>query len=951
MAKLNFVHLTSAIAIATAVPTAAHATQPAPAAAAASVPPLQYTQRTLANGLRVYAMPDASSPNVSVQVWYDVGSKDDPAGRSGFAHLFEHLMFKATRNMVPEQFDRLTEDVGGFNNASTADDYTNYYEVVPANHLQRLLWAEAERMGSLVVEQSYFASERDVVKEELRSRVLAAPYGKLFYLYIPQVSYSVHPYARPGIGSIEDLDAAKIDDVRAFHATYYRPDNAVLVVSGRFDQAQLDRWIDQYFGPIARPSAPIPRVTVAEPPRNAARSYTVYEPNTPLPAVLLSYPLPPASSEESAVLEVANAILSSGRSSRLYQSLIYQKGVASEADTYSDVKQGQGALAAYAILASGKSAAEGETALRAEIARLRDAPVTAAELAEAKNELLTGALRERETVEGKADALAGAVILAGDPTAADRRLARIAATTPADIQRVARTYLAESKSAAIRYLPEPAGASPKEDLIATPATVRTARLSAPADIRVVEPASDAERVAPPAPGAEVATRLPTPVIQKLANGLTVITVPRNDLPLATALLVSNQGSASDPDGKAGLARLAAQLTTKGTATRSASEIASQIEALGGTLNSGADFDGSNLSVTVKSDQISPALAILADAARNPTFTAEEIERQRAINVDEVTVTLQDPGDLSRLVANRALFGSGAYGQPTSGTPASLKAIGRDDVLAAYRRAFTPANGTLVLTGAVDPASALALANRYFGDWTAVVPTQQQRPTASGGTPGRVIVVDMPGAGQAAVAVVKQGIARSDARFYPLLVANTVLGGGYSSRLNQEIRIKRGLAYGAGSSVEARLHPGPTAATTQTKNESAPEVLGLILAELQRLGAEPIPMAELGTRKAVLNGGFGRSLETTSGLATLIANYVVRGVSLDEIARYQQSVSAISPNEAGAAARSVLAPAGATVVIVGDASKFVDQLRKQRGDVTVIPADKLDLQNLGAAAGN
>src|SRR5688572_27924486 len=240
------------------------AAEPAPAAAAApaarGIAPLDYVSRTLANGLRVYTIRDTSTSNASVQVWYVVGSKDDPRGRSGFAHMFEHLMFKSTRNLVPEQIDRLTEDVGGFNNASTADDYTNYYEVVPANHLQRLLWAEAERMQSLVIEPGFFASERDVVKEELRSRVLAAPYGKLFYLYLPQVSYDVHPYARPGIGSIADLDAATIDDVRAFHATYYRPDNAVLVVAGNFDQSQLDRWVDQYFRPIARPASAIPRV-------------------------------------------------------------------------------------------------------------------------------------------------------------------------------------------------------------------------------------------------------------------------------------------------------------------------------------------------------------------------------------------------------------------------------------------------------------------------------------------------------------------------------------------------------------------------------------------------------------------------------------------------------------------------------------------------------------------
>jgi zinc protease len=242
---------------ATQEPWLAAAPTPAPSAEAPAegdaIAPIEYTSRTLANGLRVYAIRDTSSPNVSVQVWYDVGSKDDPRGRSGFAHMFEHLMFKSTRNMVPEQFDRLTEDVGGFNNASTADDYTNYYEVVPANHLQRLLWAEAERMGSLVVEPGFFASERDVVKEELRSRVLAAPYGKLFYLYVPQVSYDLHPYARPGIGSIEDLDAATIDDVRAFPCRLLPAGQCSARRRRQFRAADLDRWVDQYFAPIASP--------------------------------------------------------------------------------------------------------------------------------------------------------------------------------------------------------------------------------------------------------------------------------------------------------------------------------------------------------------------------------------------------------------------------------------------------------------------------------------------------------------------------------------------------------------------------------------------------------------------------------------------------------------------------------------------------------------------------
>eukprot|EP01035_Chromulina_nebulosa_P033224 gene33224-44480_t len=273
-----------------------HAPRPAAAAAATAAPavkPIAFTERRLANGLRVYAIRDTGTANVSVQVWYDVGSKNDPVGRSGFAQMFEHLMFKASRNLVAEQMDRLTEDVGGNNNASTNDDYTEYHEVIPANHLQRLLFAEADRMASLVVEPKSFASERDVVKEELRQNTNARPYGKLFSLYFPAISYSAHPYARGTIGSIDNLDSAQIDDVRAFHALYYRPDNAVLVVAGNFDPKQLDAWVDQYFAPIKRPDWSIPRVTVTEPERTAPVSRTVYEPNTPLPAVLISYPIPP----------------------------------------------------------------------------------------------------------------------------------------------------------------------------------------------------------------------------------------------------------------------------------------------------------------------------------------------------------------------------------------------------------------------------------------------------------------------------------------------------------------------------------------------------------------------------------------------------------------------------------------------------------------------------------
>ncbi|MDZ7283884.1 insulinase family protein [Sphingomonas sanguinis] len=930
-----------------ALPTLAGAqTAPSPARTE-SVKPIDFTTRTLPNGLRVYAIRDTTTPNVSVQVWYDVGSKDDPKGRSGFAHMFEHLMFKATRNLVPEQMDRLTEDVGGYNNASTADDYTNYFEVVPANHLQRLLFAEADRMAALVVEPKSFASERDVVKEELRQRTLAQPYGKLFSIYYPKLAYSVHPYARPGIGSLEELESAGIDDVRAFHATYYRPDNAVLVVSGNFDPAQLDRWVDQYFANIKRPAAAIPRVTVQEPARTEAVTRTVYEANVPLPAVLISYHIPPERSADTPAIMVLNAILSAGESSRLYEDLVYRDQLAQSASTFLDTKQSTGNLVAYTMMAGGKPVAEGEAALKKEIARLRDAPVSATELAEAKNELLTAALKQRETAEGKANLIANSVIVDGDPTAADRQIAAVQKVTAADIQRVARAYLKDSQGATIRYLPDSERpANVRVMPIELAPTVQTASLTPPANIEVVTPAPEGQRILPPAPGAAIAPTLPQPVATTLPNGLRVVTVERHDLPLVTASLVALGGAATDPVGKAGASSLSSELMTKGTTTRSATEIARAVESLGGSIAAGASDDGATIDLTVPSAQLGTAMTILADVATNPAFKQEEIDRARTQSIDSLNVAMQNPAQLSAMVADRVVYGARPYGQPLSGTPASLKGLTRADLTAAYARSWKPGQATLLLVGDVTPAQAQQVAERYLGNWRAAgtAATTTAKPPEPAFPAPRVIVVDMPDAGQAGVVVARSGIRRADDRYYPLAVANTVLGGGFSSRLNQEIRIKRGLAYGAGSSVATGRDIGLISARTQTKNPSAAEVVGLIDAEMRKLGTAPVPQDELATRQAVLVGGFGRTIETTDGIADILANYTLQGVPLEELSRYIPRVQAVDPAAVESVSATLLDPKAASIIVVGDAKQFLPALRQAHPEVEVIPAASVNLDS-------
>ena len=913
------------------------------ASKALKIEPLKFTERTLSNGLRVYAMPDKTTANVSVQVWYDVGSKDDPVGRSGFAHLFEHIMFKSTRNMPAEMLDRLTEDVGGFNNASTFDDFTSYYEVVPANHLERVLWAEAERMGSLVVDKAIFQSERDVVKEEFRQRILAAPYGKLFGLYIPQTNFTVHPYGRPGIGSIEDLDAATIEDVRAFHATYYRPDNAVLVVCGNFEPAQLDQWIDRHFAAIAKPKRPIPRVTVKEPPRTAPREYTVYEPNTPLPAVTVSYPSPDALNPDQAALMVLDAILSRGESSRLYQSMVYTQQVATEVLTSHEATRDAGAYSLLAVLSEGKSADEGLQSLLAEVARVRDAPVTEAELDEAKNEIVSETLRGRETALGRASELANSLIRYRDGRYADTLLDRIQAVTAKDIQRVAKAVLDDGKRVTIRYLPEEQKSKgAKSDSIASAPTIQAQKLDIPQnEIASFSLAPESGRVRPPAPFAAVSAKLPQPVERTLANGLRVIVAPKGGLPLVSADLRVLSGSSSDPAGKGGLASLAADLVTKGTQTRSATDIARQIESLGATLSAAAGLDSSAVSLETRADRVDKAFAIMADVVRNPAFAVEEVERQRRQVLDGLQVSLRRPSTVAGYALTRLLFGAAPYGSVAS--PTSIAAIKPGETRELHASYWRSDNALLVISGDVSPESGFKLAEQFFGDWAKPgAPLPVEPNGALYAEARRDVVIDLPKSGQAAVGFAMRGLARSDPEFFPALVINSVLGGGYSARLNQEIRIKRGLSYGARSILSEQRAPGSIIALTQTRNDAAVLVVELMEQELDRLGRAEVPAAELEARKANLIGSFGRGVETASGLSGQLALLAAFELPLDKLQSYVADVQSVTPQQARAVGARIFDPKRATMVVVGDGDVFFNALKRKRTQVDRIPIDTLNL---------
>jgi zinc protease len=410
-------------------------------------PKLNYTTHKLVNGLQVILLENHEVPIINLQVWYHVGAKDEPPGHTGFAHLFEHLMFKGSAHVAAEEHSRIIESVGGFDNAETGDDVTQFFETFPSNYLERVLWLEADRMGSLNVSEENFKSEREVVKEERRVRVENQPYG---YLQedLRAAAFTVHGYHHTPIGSMEDLDKATIQDVRDFFNTYYKPNNATLVIVGDFDSAQALAWAKKYFDGIPRSAKPIPRLNNPEPPQSAENVVKKSYSNTPLPAVVIGYKIPARYAPDAYPLDLASNILAGGESSRLYQTLVYKEQIAVQAAGFGAFSEDPNLFWAYAIMNQGHTAEEGEKALVGVLDELKTAPVEVKELEKAKNQEISGFVLGRDTDQEKAEALASAAVIGKNPALANTELDHYLTISPADIQRVAKDYF-ESQHATV----------------------------------------------------------------------------------------------------------------------------------------------------------------------------------------------------------------------------------------------------------------------------------------------------------------------------------------------------------------------------------------------------------------------------------------------------------------------------------------------------------------------
>jgi zinc protease len=419
---------------------------------AVRLPRLDFTTHSLSNGLQVILLENHEVPVTDVQVWYHVGGKDELPGHTGFAHLFEHLMFKGSAHVGPDEHSRIIEAVGGFDNAETEDDVTHFFETFPSQYLERVLWLEADRMGSLNVDDANFKSERQVVEEERRVRVDNQPYGSIEE-DLRAAAFTVHGYHHTPIGSIADLDNATLEDVRAFFNTYYKPNNATLVIVGDFNSDQALAWARKYFEGIPASAGPIPRPNKPEPPQTAERDVSKSYSNTPLPGIVIGYKIPGRYAPDSYPLDLAANILAGGESSRLYQALVYKDQIAVQSAGFGNFTEDPNLFWAFAIMNPGHPPADGQKEVVAILDGLKNQPVSARELQKAKNQEISGFILGRDTDEEKAVALASAAVIGKNPGLVNSDLERYLKVTPDDIERVAREYFVPQRATFLTIKP------------------------------------------------------------------------------------------------------------------------------------------------------------------------------------------------------------------------------------------------------------------------------------------------------------------------------------------------------------------------------------------------------------------------------------------------------------------------------------------------------------------
>jgi zinc protease len=903
-----------------AAPVASTATPAAP------LPQINYEKTTLPNGLELILVEDHRLPTVAVNLWYHVGAANETPGLTGFAHLFEHMMFAASKHVPRGMADRLLEAAGGTDsNGSTDFDRTNYFDTVPSNQLELALWIHADRMGYLldVLDQKALSNQQDVVRNERRETVENRPYGivdeALYHLLFPKN----HPYHGNVIGSHADIQAARLDDIRRFFKQYYRPNNASLVIAGDIDKARTRALVAKYFGSFQRGPA-LAKPKVATPPITAERRAVVTD-RVELPRVLIGWLTSPAYQPGDAELSMAAQILGGGKSSRLYKALVYEQQIAQDVAAYQN-SQGLTSMFVIDVTARpGHTAQEIEAAIDAELEQMRRDGPNAGEMERARNTIETAMLSQVEKIGGfgLANLLNQYNQYVGDPGYLPKDIARYRQISAAEVQRAIVAQLPKTARVVVHGVPGQQQLPPE----AVIPPLKNAGKRSP--VTSLNPDQAWRRQIPKA-GPLTPFTLPQGESFKLANGLTVIHHDNPALPLVAAELVVKTGAEANPADRPGLASFTAQLLEEGTSSRSALQIADQAAQLGAFLGVGAGADASSASVTSLKANFSQALDLLADVVLHPVFPPAEIERQRSSRLAELSQLRESATAVANRAALAALYGPRhPYGTTGLGTESATRATSRDDLLAFWQQHYTPANTALVVSGDIRRDELKALAEARFGAWRQPesVPAAKTASPKPDTSPARLILIDKPGAPQTALQVTTIGVARNTPDFETLQVMNAAFGGLFTSRLNLNLREAKGYSYGISSGFQYRRQPGPFAITSNIRTDATAPAVREIFNEVRAIRAQPLSTQELENARNAQILSLPGQFDTNHSIGASLGNIFVYDLGLDYYRTLPARLAAVSAAQVQAAASKYLQPERLIVIGVGDQAKIAQPLLK------------------------
>jgi zinc protease len=881
-------------------------------ALAQSAPKLNLEHYELPNGLDVILCEDHTIPAVAVNIWYHVGSKNEKKGRTGFAHLFEHMMFQGSEHYNSDVFN-FVEQMGGECNGSTTVDRTNYWEVVPSNNLEQVLALDADRMGNLLptMDLAKLDNQRDVVKNERRQSLENEPYAVSRELITNHLYPSDHGYSWAVSGSMEDLSAASLDDVKEFFVKYYSPNNASLCITGDFDPVQVKVWVEKYFGPIA-PGRPIERVVEFVPSLDGVKR-VVAEDRVRSSRLYMNWPTPGLYKPGDADLDILATILTYGTNSRLYKSLVYDKQIAQNVSAFQLSMEIGSRFQIHATVSDGHTLEEVEAAIDAELQKMFAGGVTASEVAAAQNIYEMDFFMRLENIRNKADLVNGYNVFLGDPDKLEWDISRYRDATPASVLQATKKFLLPDKRLILSIVPQ-------KDLAAK---------------------GEIDRAVEPTAGKDPIFLPPVPEMDKLENGLEVYVINRPNLPLVQVNLLIKSGWSVEPTNLPGLGYMTVNLLNYGTKSRTALQISEEMKQLGAVLTIGSSFDYSKVGLNVLKRNLDKAFEVMADVALNPLFPQDELDRQRSLRIQALKQEDEHPIDAAFKTFYRLLYGEGhPYGRSFTGTGKehSLKEMKREDQVAFYQSIFKPNNAALLFVGDISLAEAKAKARLYLGSWQPGTPVSTIIPEPSLPAQTKIYLIDMPGAVQSILAVGHIGLSRLSPDYAAVQVLNNAIGEDYSSRLNMNLRQDKGYAYGAHSFFTSRRGTGAFVAFSAVQTQSTKESLVEIVKELRDIvESRPVSDVELLSNRENLIRSLPQDFQSVGAIASHLDTLVQNGLPLDYWIKYMDQLASVDVRLVNAKAKEYLHPENLIIVVSGDRAKIEGGLRGLGiGEVVIVP---------------